>query len=156
MKMWGLNSSTLGCCWWIEKALEPVQLTRCPFTQSSHSVTPSSCHSHKACWEAWFPGQPRGTFPWQRFRMWRWRTLACTSGVAMLVPIARPRAEQSSRDHFGREEEQNFIWNSEKIGLNKYDSRAYVWMEQQIKWEVTSPTSNCSLMNFVVSGFATS
>lgn len=53
-------------------------------SHKAHSVTPSSCHSHKACWEAWFPGRPRGTFPWRQFRTRRWRTLTCTSGVATL------------------------------------------------------------------------
>lgn len=39
MKTWGMNSGTWRHWWWIEKALEPVRRTRCPFTQSSQSHT---------------------------------------------------------------------------------------------------------------------
>lgn len=116
-------------------------------TTLSLAVTPSSCHSHKACWEAWFPGRPRGTFPWRRFRMQRKRTLACTSGVAISVPIVRPQAEQSNRDRFGGGE--SLMQGGGKTQLNKNDSRAYIWMKRQLRWELTLATSNCSSMNFV-------
>lgn len=86
----------------VMKRLECLSSSQDVHSHKALRVTPSSCPSHKACWEAWFPGQPRGTFPWRRFRMQRWRTLACTSGVAVVVPIARPQAEQSSCEHCGR------------------------------------------------------
>lgn len=49
-----------------------------------------------------------------------------------------------------RRNTQSLMWGGRKTQLNKNDSRAaYIWMKQQLKWELTLATSNCSSMNFV-------